>query len=80
MANNRTERIQAEADALRLVEKMVQESGNADGFDAKVWLKLWLSSPLPALNAATPRSCMGTKEGRKLVIGLLQKMQSGAYT
>ncbi len=79
MAKNRSERAQAEADLLRLVEKMVQESGTAEGFDASAWLKRWMSSPHPALNAATPKSYMGTEEGRARVTGLLEKMQSGAY-
>lgn len=79
MAKNRSERIQAEADLVRLVEKMIQESGNAEGFDGRAWLKRWMASPHPALNGATPKSYMDTEKHRRLVSGLLEKMQSGAY-
>lgn len=70
---------QAEADLLRLVERMIQESGNGESFNASAWLKRWLSDPNPALNYATPNSYIGTTEGRDLVSGLLMKMQSGAF-
>ena len=79
MAKKQSIRNQAEADLLRLVEKMIQESGDAESFNAGAWLKGWLSAPNPALNSATPNSYLGTKEGRSLVASLLGKMQSGAF-
>jgi len=69
----------AETDLLRLVERIIQESGSGEGFNASAWLKRWLSDPHPALNYATPNSYMGTIEGRNLVAELLKKMQSGAF-
>jgi len=79
LAKKHSNRAQAEADLLRLIEKIIQESGDAESFNASAWLKRWLSAPNPALNSATPNSHMGTKEGRSLVAGLLEKMQSGAF-
>lgn len=79
LATKQSNCAQAEADLLRLLEKIIQESGNGESFNASAWLKRWLSSPNPGLNSATPDSYMGTAEGRELVAGLLQKMQSGAF-
>lgn len=79
LGKKKSNRTQAEADLLRLVEKVIQESGDAESFNASAWLKRWLSTPNPALNSATPNSYLGTKEGRSLVAGLLEKMQSGAF-
>lgn len=79
LAAKQSNRAQAEADLLRLVERMIQESGNGESFIASAWLKRWLSAPNPALDSATPNSYMSTIEGRRLVAGLLEKMQSGAF-
>jgi len=79
LAKKQSNRAQAEADLLRLVERIIQESGNAESFNASAWLKRWLSAPNAALNSATPNSYMGTTEGRSLVAGLLEKMQSGTF-
>ena len=79
MAKKQNDRLQAEAELVRLVEKMVCESGNPEGFDARVWLKHWMASPILALQGATPASYMKTEDGRKLVAQLLTMMQSGAY-
>lgn len=79
LAKKDSNRAQAETDLLRLVEKILQESGDAENFNASAWLKRWLAAPNPALNAATPNSYLGTTEGRILIAGLLEKMQSGAF-
>jgi uncharacterized protein (DUF2384 family) len=79
LAKKHVNRAQAEADLLRLVEKVIQESGDAESFNPNAWLKRWLAAPNPALNSATPNSYMGTKEGRSMVAGLLEKIQSGAF-
>lgn len=80
MAKKQNGRLLAEAELIQSVERMVQESGNPEGFDARAWLKRWMASPIPALNGATPASYMNTEDGRKLVTQLLAMMQSGAYT
>jgi len=61
------------------VEAMVQASGDAQGFDAAVWLARWLGEPLAALNGAPPATLMDTAEGQAMVSNLLARMQSGAY-
>lgn len=79
LAKKQSNRNRAEEDLLLLVEKMIQESGDAESFNARVWLKGWLSAPNPALNFNMPNSYLGTKEGEILIADLLKKMQSGAF-
>jgi len=79
MTKKQNDRLQAEAELIKLVERMVQESGNPEGFDARAWLKRWMASPIPALKGSTPANYMKTEEGRKLVVQILTMMQSGAY-
>lgn len=62
-----------------LVERMVNESGDAQGFDAATWLARWLAEPNPVFNGACPGQFLDTAEGRMLVGTTLQQMQSGAY-
>lgn len=38
----------------QLVEKIVRESGSPEGFDARSWLKAWLTRPTPALGGKRP--------------------------
>ncbi|MFA5976428.1 MAG: antitoxin Xre/MbcA/ParS toxin-binding domain-containing protein [Elusimicrobiota bacterium] len=61
------------------VKQMVEESGNADGFDAPTWVGQWLDRPLPALGGKTPGEFMDTTPGQELVSHLLAQAQSGAY-
>jgi len=77
---SRGENAGAQADLLKLVEQILRESGTALHFDGADWLAAWLATPNPALNGAAPKSYLNTAEGRALVAGLLQKMQSGAFT
>lgn len=61
------------------VKQMVEESGNADGFDAPTWVGQWLDRPLPALGGKTPGEFMDTTPGQELVSHLLAQAQSSAY-
>ncbi|QAU24822.1 DUF2384 domain-containing protein [Dyella sp. M7H15-1] len=61
------------------VEKMVQESGDPEGFDASAWIGHWLEQPLPALGGEPPSKYMDTSGGQELVSQLLAQAQSGAY-
>lgn len=61
------------------VQTMVEESGNAEAFDAAAWLSAWMSAPVPALGGARPLDLMDTMTGQALVSQLLAQMQSGAY-
>ena len=61
------------------VQKIVQESGNPEGFDAGRWVAQFLDAPSPALGGRRPRDFMSTSEGRTVVSTLIAQMQSGAY-
>ncbi len=61
------------------VQRMVQESGQPEGFDAALWLADWIDHPLPALAGMKPAQLMDTAEGQGLVANLLSRIQSGAY-
>lgn len=62
-----------------LVQQMVDESGNAAGFDAAVWLRVWVHRPQPALGGARPLDYMDTAERQEVVMRLLGSIQSGSY-
>jgi len=62
-----------------LVQRLVNESGNPEGFDALKWTTRWLNSPVPVLGGACPASYMRTPEGRAQIEALIARMQSGAY-
>lgn len=66
-------------DLVDLAQRMVQESGDAEGFDAELWLNDWLTRPIPALGGRCPTEYMVTSEGREVIRGLLHQMQTGAY-
>lgn len=68
--------------AMRLigqVQHMVEESGDARGFDASAWVGKWLEQPLPALAGRAPAEFMNSATGQELVAQLLAQTQSGAY-
>ncbi|MDQ1919934.1 antitoxin Xre/MbcA/ParS toxin-binding domain-containing protein [Massilia pseudoviolaceinigra] len=79
LSSDESERVLGVETLIGMVQSMVEESGNPEGFDAARWLATWLTQPLPALGGATPASYMDTFEGQKLVAGLLSMMQSGVY-
>jgi putative toxin-antitoxin system antitoxin component (TIGR02293 family) len=61
------------------VQRVVAESGTPEGFDAARWTAQWLAEPNAALGGQTPGEFMDTADGRSLVAGLIEQMQSGAY-
>jgi putative toxin-antitoxin system antitoxin component (TIGR02293 family) len=68
--------------AMRLVgqvKHMVEESGDARGFDASAWVGRWLEQPLSALGGKAPAEFMNSATGLELVAQLLAQTQSGAY-
>ena len=79
LSSDESERVLGVETLIGTVQTMVEQSGNAEGFDAARWLSGWLVQPLPALGGATPASYMDTVEGQKLVAELLTMSQSGAY-
>lgn len=74
-----SERVLGIAKLVGQVQSIVDESGNAEGFDAAAWMSRWLTEPLPALGGACPIDLMDTMEGQALVSTKLAQIQSGAY-
>ena len=61
------------------VESMVEESGNANGFDAAKWFAEWIKSPNAALGGRRADELLSFGDGRQLLSGLLSQMQAGTY-
>ena len=61
------------------VERIVQESGDPEGFDAGQWVAQFLNAPSPALGGLRPGDFMHTSDGRAVVATLIAQMQSGAF-
>ena len=59
------------------VQVMVNESGEAAGFNAAVWLGKWLLCPVAALQGRMPAEFLDTSEGQMMVSELLARMQTG---
>ncbi|MEO6256191.1 MAG: antitoxin Xre/MbcA/ParS toxin-binding domain-containing protein [Sphingomicrobium sp.] len=74
-----TERVLGVAKLVGQVQAMVEESGNAEGFNAEKWVSQWLREPIPALDGQRPIDLLDTMEGQALVSETLARMQSGAY-
>lgn len=63
-----------------LVQRMVDESGEPAGFDARAWLDQWLLEVAPALGHRRPLDVLSEPGGLDLVHNFLQRAQSGAYS
>jgi putative toxin-antitoxin system antitoxin component (TIGR02293 family) len=74
-----SERVIGFAKLVGQVQAMVNESGDATGFDAPKWVAGWMDRPMPALNGRTPGEYMDTSEGQQMVAGLLERARSGAF-
>jgi len=64
---------------VNLVQRMVNDSGEPEGFDAKRWLCTWLQEEVPSLGWRKPVIYLDSTDGEELVITTLMSMQSGAY-
>ena len=62
-----------------IVEAMVDESGQREGFDAAAWLARWFTEPLAAFGGRPPADLLATPEGEAQVATVLRQMQSGAF-
>ena len=67
------------AELTALVRRMVEASGEPDGFSAEAWLTSWLQEACPALGGQRPADLLRTPEGVTRVRQALLCMQSGAY-
>ena len=72
-------RVLGMASLIGQVQTMIEEPGNAEGFNAAEWVGRWIDRPLPALSGQKPAELMDTFDGQLLVSGLVACMQSGAY-
>jgi len=79
LSPDESERVIGLARLVGQLEAIVQESGNAQGFDATAWMSRWLNEPLAALGGVRPIDLMDTMEGQSLVSTTLAQIQSGAY-
>jgi putative toxin-antitoxin system antitoxin component (TIGR02293 family) len=79
LSPDESERVIGLARLVGQLEAIVQESGNAQGFDATAWMSRWLSEPLAALGGVRPIDLMDTMEGQGVVSTALAQIQSGAY-
>jgi uncharacterized protein (DUF2384 family) len=79
LSPDESERVLGMARLVGQLEAIVQESGNAEGFDAAAWMSRWLHEPLPALGGVRPIDLMDRMEGQGVVATALAQMQSGAY-
>jgi len=79
LSPDESERIIGLARLVGQVQAIVQESGDAQGFDATAWMSRWLNEPLPALGGKRPIDLMDTMEGQRMVSTALAQVQSGAY-
>lgn len=62
------------------VQRMVEESGDAAGFDAREWLLNWLERPLPALGGQRPTDLLSSKDGPEVLSTLLAQSRGGAFS
>jgi uncharacterized protein (DUF2384 family) len=62
------------------VHRIVVESGDPSGFDARAWTDDWLNQPLPALGGVSPKSYILSDRNCQDVVDILLRMQSGAFS
>ncbi len=79
LSQDQSERIIGLMKLIGQVQTMVDESGDAEGFDAAQWVGEWIQKPNPALGKRRPADLMDTVQGLEIVSNLLLKMQTGAY-
>ena len=74
-----SERVIGMAKLVGQLQAMVEDAGDAEGFDAMAWLSQWLREPVPALGGVRPFDLLDTMEGQALVSRTLAQMEGGAY-
>ncbi len=79
LATEEGERVIGLAKLVGQLEAMIEDSGDAQGFDAAGWLATWLREPLPALGGSRPINFLSTMEGQAIVSTALAQIQSGAF-
>lgn len=79
LSPDESERVVGLAQLIGQAQTIVDESGDAEDFDAAKWVGEWLEHPHPALAGHSPGEYLDTAEGRALVSSLLAQQQSSAY-
>lgn len=79
LSPEQSERVMGLVKLIGQVQAMVQQSGDAAGFNAAQWFSEWLDTPLPAIGGKRPATLMNTAEGQQLISRLLEAMRIGAY-
>lgn len=79
LSQDESERVLGITSLIGQVQKIVEESGDVEGFDAARWTADWLVQPNAALGGRPPGDFMDTGDGRAIVAGLVAQMQTGAY-
>jgi putative toxin-antitoxin system antitoxin component (TIGR02293 family) len=79
LSPDESERVIGMAKLIGQLEAIVEESGDAAGFDAAAWMSRWLREPLPAFGGRCPVELLDTMEGQALIADALAQIQSGAY-
>jgi putative toxin-antitoxin system antitoxin component (TIGR02293 family) len=80
LSSSDSERILGVARLVGLVSRMVEESGDCEGFDAAEWVGRWLRRPHRALGGKRPSDYLDTMDGQSFLFMLLQRQQSGAFS
>ena len=62
-----------------LVQQIVMESGNPEGFKAEAWLREWLATPLPAFGNRRPSDVLQEPEGLTLIQATHLQIQKGSF-
>ena len=63
-----------------LEQRIVNESGEPTGLDARSWLEHWLTGVVPALGDRRPLDVLNEPDGLGVVSRLLLRVQSGAFS
>jgi len=75
-----SERVAGMQELIGRAHAMWKTSDGFPRFDAAHWIGQWLFEPLPALGGRTAASYLDTLEGQRLILDLLGRMESGAYS
>ena len=66
-------------DLTALVQRMINESGEPTGFDARSWLDHWLTGVVPALGDRRPLDVLNEPGGLEFLESLLLRVDHGAF-
>lgn len=62
------------------VQRIVEESGNPEGFDPVAWTDDWMTQPIPALGGQTPKDYVNSGRDCDDVVDIVLRIQSGAFS